>query len=1170
MLARVTAILTGCLCLSACATNQATIQSSQSANATTSTTPEVVLNPERAYLHLNELTPAIAPIEAASSLPPLSERAAKRVAKARSLMNEQRFTQASGELDRALRFDPKHALIHRMMAVLHWEAGNTRRARTHAESAIDQSPDDATAYLVLGQCAIADSDDEAAILAFRTALACPGIHQDPSISLRCQYFIAEALSREGFVQASLDAYNDFERTAEAFGAEMKQGEATTLLRATGGFASVKKSELLAKLGKFDQAAKALARAALAGDADSATIIRYAELLDFAGQTEQAIDIIGNLTQVDEPTVALVTRMFKKLNRNDALIAQLVKFQRQEPDKAHLVLSLANAFGEANRAQESLQSLQDFLKRHTSQAMVRARLVQIYIGQEDWVQALSQSAAGLAFGQPDEGQINNAVKLLINTPASIKALLTAPMTEANEWETLLLVKISLADGQKKRARTLLDQCLQAHENFIPARRLLASMLMNDYQYDEALRAVSRKQDDVPEDAGLEVLLGKINRRLDDNEAAANHFKAALQLDRMNAEAMLLLSRVQVSLGKRLGAQRQLRVLLGQQPTNDEARELLARIYLSDNKPELAEKAFQYIADHGSDEVQRARCQVLANELPEIDPISYRTELLALTDAYPNDASLWLALAETYVPEEDPEPVIELYRKAILADPDSEDAKFGLVVTSQQMLEFEQAIDLLKDLLRRRPNRHRWRLALADLHWTLGDYDAALAIAQPYQDDAEINKHQRRRYRQLVVEILQETKRIDEQLSLMQRWSEEPGGESWLSLLSRSYLINERTKEAIAIREKAFQEDADNRDKLTDLVAALMTDKQYTRAEQYALDWVAEDPDSDGALALLVEVLSETKAYEDVRQLSEEVLLHTFNRQFFQNRLILTLRQDERFHEAAEYIDALTDEVIKLIQARSRQRQPRVKAKQSSRPLPFQPDEPFSLEKLNRRLIQLHTLEATLYMDSKDYDKAINLLEDWLEETKHPDARFRYLVAMGQCYQLSERDSKAMATLEKALMIRPRDVGFNNDVAYGWINKGIRLEEAERMIRYSVSQSPRNRAYLDTYGWLLYKKGEFKAAKKWLMRSLGNAAEADPVVLDHVGDVCWRLGLKKEAIDYWTASRDALAKRDEDLPSTAELIQIGELSDKKIAAARERGQPPVAATGAETEKQNDGVK
>ena len=53
-----------------------------------------------------------------------------------------------------------------------------------------------------------------------------------------------------------------------------------------------------------------------------------------------------------------------------------------------------------------------------------------------------------------------------------------------------------------------------------------------------------------------------------------------------------------------------------------------------------------------------------------------------------------------------------------------------------------------------------------------------------------------------------------------------------------------------------------------------------------------------------------------------------------------------------------------------------------------------------------------------------------------------------------------------MLKPDDVRLNNDVAYGWIDQGVRLDEAEPMIRYAVRRAPQQGAYLDTYGWLLY--------------------------------------------------------------------------------------------------------
>ena len=77
------------------------------------------VDPERAFLSLSEIVPDAAPPPSNIDLPPLSERAAAQLARARSLVAEQRFTEATIALDRALRFDPKHPAVHAALASLH-------------------------------------------------------------------------------------------------------------------------------------------------------------------------------------------------------------------------------------------------------------------------------------------------------------------------------------------------------------------------------------------------------------------------------------------------------------------------------------------------------------------------------------------------------------------------------------------------------------------------------------------------------------------------------------------------------------------------------------------------------------------------------------------------------------------------------------------------------------------------------------------------------------------------------------------------------------------------------------------------------------------------------------------------------------------------------------------
>jgi len=80
---------------------------------------------EKALMALEDIEPVITPPQAPEAVPALSERAVRRLSKARELVAEQRFTEASIELERAMRYDPNHPQIHAALALLHWQARNT-------------------------------------------------------------------------------------------------------------------------------------------------------------------------------------------------------------------------------------------------------------------------------------------------------------------------------------------------------------------------------------------------------------------------------------------------------------------------------------------------------------------------------------------------------------------------------------------------------------------------------------------------------------------------------------------------------------------------------------------------------------------------------------------------------------------------------------------------------------------------------------------------------------------------------------------------------------------------------------------------------------------------------------------------------------------------------------
>ena len=108
-------------------------------------------------------------------------------------------------------------------------------------------------------------------------------------------------------------------------------------------------------------------------------------------------------------------------------------------------------------------------------------------------------------------------------------------------------------------------------------------------------------------------------------------------------------------------------------------------------------------------------------------------------------------------------------------------------------------------------------------------------------------------------------------------------------------------------------------------------------------------------------------------------------------------------------------------------------------------------------------------------------------------------------------------------------------------------------------------------MLYKKGEFTQARKWLERAWKSVGREDPVVYDHLGDTLWRLGKKEEAIEHWKrAAALTTDKTEEDLLSDDER-RVQATIEQKINAANNNGSPEVAPlmklTNAEADNNND---
>lgn len=168
-----------------------------------------------------------------------------------------------------------------------------------------------------------------------------------------------------------------------------------------------------------------------------------------------------------------------------------------------------------------------------------------------------------------------------------------------------------------------------------------------------------------------------------------------------------------------------------------------------------------------------------------------------------------------------------------------------------------------------------------------------------------------------------------------------------------------------------------------------------------------------------------------------------------------------------------------------------------------------------------------------DEAVKLARKLLAEAESAAdrGRVRYDLAAA-LWGAGERDA-AEAELRALLDADPDHAGGCNDLAYRLAEQGRDLREAERLVRHALAvdgavrrkagnPEPAHAAYLDTLGWVLFRRGDLPGARAALEEASATPeGAADAVVWDHLGDVLFRQGEKAKAKAMWEKAAELYA-------------------------------------------------
>lgn len=436
--------------------------------------------------------------------------------------------------------------------------------------------------------------------------------------------------------------------------------------------------------------------------------------------------------------------------------------------------------------------------------------------------------------------------------------------------------------------------------------------------------------------------------------------------------------------------------------------------------------------------------------------------------PNVSAIYVALAECYWNLNKPERSIEHLETAVEIDPNDTDVREVLAEQHFRLREFSKSEEQYKILLELNPESKDYLLALADLAKIQKKYDQAIEY---YQNIFEINNSNIQAL-ELAANLTHRLGKLNKADELYRKLLQADSlNINYLSAYANINVQLDKPEKAVELVKKIITVEGSSIESLIQLGVLYNELEKYDEAIATFQEILKEDSTNTVGLHFLSTLHRDNKEYEKAQLYADKMIIaFPENPQGFINSALIALEQDD----SEKAISALTPAAADF------------------------PEE-----------YSIHYLLGVSHNLAKNYKMAAVFLDNARQiaprsrNTLHllaivNDNLGNWNISDGIYQQLIQTDSTDAQAL--------------NNHAYSLVERGEKIELAKKYSRRAIELAPEQAAYLDTYGWILFKMGDTKKAYKYIKKSLEIDNE-NAEVLEHMGDILVKLKKKTEAQEYY---------------------------------------------------------
>ena len=425
----------------------------------------------------------------------------------------------------------------------------------------------------------------------------------------------------------------------------------------------------------------------------------------------------------------------------------------------------------------------------------------------------------------------------------------------------------------------------------------------------------------------------------------------------------------------------------------------------------------------------------------------------------------------------EAAIIQYESLIAEEPDNSEAIFYLVALYVETLEYEKALDLLQEYRKERP----------------ADVFGPFYLGKVYAE-LKLYKEAERYYNEAL--------EIDPEMP-----------DAWLSL-GLIYEFTERREDAVKAYRRLLEIDGDDRQALERLGQLLVGDGDLEAALK-----IFQRLQSQGRVPVSINVkialiYFQQGKYREAAEILEKLHAKHPEQSRITFYLASSLEALERQEEALQLFLSIPESDELFYDARIH-----------SAFLYEEREEFQACENILHELIVnypdkvgLYRMLASLSQKRDDDQGALQILQDALAQ--HPDD-YKLRFALGVVYNDLGRAADSVAVMQALLKENPDDAAVLNFIGYTYVEQGVQLEDAEKLLNRALEIKPDSGYILDSLGWLFYVHKDFVKALEYLLRAQ-EVVPDDPVIYEHLGDTYVELKRLEEAIENY---RHSLELKDE---------------------------------------------